>query len=73
MQIISSLLSLQSTQVKDERDLDLFIDSLNRVKSMAKVHERLYRSEDILALNLQYGSSVFNNISAAIEHHRVSD
>ena len=27
MQIISSLLSLQSTQVKDKRDLDLFIRS----------------------------------------------
>jgi|GEM_PF-737863 len=47
MQIISSMLSLQSTQVYDERDLQLFQDSQNRVKSMAKVHERLYQSYDL--------------------------
>ena len=50
MEIISSLLSLQSTQVKDERDLHLFIDSQNRVKSMAKVHERLYQSKDLSSI-----------------------
>lgn len=47
MQIISSMLSLQSTQVKDPTDLQLFKDSQNRVKSMAKVHERLYQSYDL--------------------------
>ena len=46
MQIISSLLSLQIPQIKDDRDMHLFIDSQNRVKSMAKVHERLYQSKD---------------------------
>ena len=63
MQIISSLLSLQSTQVKDERDLDLFIDSLNRVKSMAKVHERLYQSEDLSSIKFaEYGSSMLADL-----------
>ena len=63
MQIISSLLSLQSTQVKDERDLGLFIDSQNRVKSMAKVHERLYQSNDLSSIKFaEYGMNLLNDL-----------
>lgn len=63
MQIISSLLSLQSTQVNDKRDLDLFIDSQNRVKSMAKVHERLYQSTDLSSVKFpEYGISLLNDL-----------
>jgi PAS domain S-box-containing protein len=70
MQIISSLLSLQSTQVKDERDLDLFIDSQNRVKSMAKVHERLYQSNDLSSIKFaEYGMSLLNDLFSS---HRAS-
>jgi PAS domain S-box-containing protein len=70
MQIISSLLSLQSTQVKDERDLDLFIDSLNRVKSMAKVHERLYMSDDLSSIKFaEYGASMLTDLFSS---HRTS-
>ncbi len=70
MQIISSLLSLQSTQVRDERDLDLFIDSQNRVKSMAKVHERLYQSKDLSSIQFaEYGMSLLNDLFSS---HRAS-
>lgn len=63
MQIISSLLSLQSAHVKDERDLELFIDSQNRVKSMAKVHERLYESKDLSSIKFaEYGISLLNDL-----------
>ncbi|MGE5498230.1 MAG: sensor histidine kinase, partial [Syntrophothermus sp.] len=47
LQIISSLLNLQSEQIEDERALALFNDSRNRVKSMALIHERLYQSHDL--------------------------
>jgi len=47
MQIISSLLNLQSEKIIDERDRDLFMESRNRVYSMALIHEMLYRSESI--------------------------
>ncbi len=47
MQVISSLLSLQSDFIKNEEDRLLLKDSQNRIKSMALVHEKLYRSEDL--------------------------
>jgi len=47
LQVISSLLKLQSGYVKDEDTLALFQDSYNRVRSMALIHENLYRSSDL--------------------------
>jgi two-component sensor histidine kinase len=45
MQIISSLLNLQSQYVEgDELAADVLKESQNRVKSMAMVHEKLYQS-----------------------------
>ena len=47
LQVISSLLYLNSKKIKDKEALNLFIDSQNRVKSIALVHERLYRSKNL--------------------------
>jgi PAS domain S-box-containing protein len=47
LQIISSLLNLQSRHIEDEPSLDMFQESRNRVRSMALVHEKLYRSDDL--------------------------
>ena len=47
LQVISSLLYLNSKKVKDNDALNMFKDSQNRVKSIALVHERLYRSKDL--------------------------
>jgi PAS domain S-box-containing protein len=47
LQIISSLLNLQSRHIEDASALDMFQESRNRVRSMALVHEKLYRSDDL--------------------------
>lgn len=47
MQVISSLLNLQSRHTEDEKALDLLRGIQNRVKSMTLIHERFYQSEDI--------------------------
>jgi len=47
LQIISSLLNLQSRHIEDEPALDMFQESRNRVRSMALVHEKLYRSDEL--------------------------
>lgn len=45
MQIISSLIGLQSEQVEDRKTRCMFEDSKNRIKSMAIIHENLYTSD----------------------------
>jgi PAS domain S-box-containing protein len=51
LQIIASLLALESDQLKDPNDLALFEDTQHRVKSMALIHESLYRTGDLAHFN----------------------
>jgi len=51
LQIITSLLKLQSTYVKDKRALELFKESQNRVQSMALIHQKLYQSKNLGKIN----------------------
>jgi two-component sensor histidine kinase len=44
-QIITSLLELQSENIDDEKTLDRINQSKNRIKSMALIHQKLYRNE----------------------------
>jgi len=46
MQLISSLLNLQSRYIKDKDDLKLFRESQSRVRSMSLIHEKLYQTKD---------------------------
>jgi two-component sensor histidine kinase len=47
MTVIYSLLNLQADKVEDARYKEMFNDSMNRIKTMASIHEKLYRSEDL--------------------------
>ena len=53
MQIISSLINMQSSQVIDKRDAKLFTVVQDRVKSMALIHAKLYQSEDLSSIKLK--------------------
>lgn len=51
MQIISSLLNLQLEHIDNKKDVELFKESQNRVKSMALIHGNLYQSENLSEIN----------------------
>jgi PAS domain S-box-containing protein len=52
LQIIVSLLKLQSKFVYDKRDLAIFNKSRSRVETMSLIHEKLYKSADISEINI---------------------
>ncbi|WP_420265521.1 histidine kinase dimerization/phosphoacceptor domain -containing protein [Candidatus Magnetominusculus dajiuhuensis] len=54
MQVIISLLKLQSAYLKDSCNREMFKDCENRIKAMAIVHERLYRTSDMTTINFKY-------------------
>jgi two-component sensor histidine kinase len=51
MQIISSLLRLQSRLIRDDKLIEMFMESQNRIRSMALIHEKLYQTEDFTKIN----------------------
>jgi two-component sensor histidine kinase len=53
LQIISSLLSMQTRGLKDEKMKDAMKESQSRVKTMALIHEKLYQYENLSKINMQ--------------------
>jgi two-component sensor histidine kinase len=51
LQVISSLLRLQSGHVQDAQTIEILRDSETRVRSMALIHEKLYRSSDLAQID----------------------
>jgi PAS domain S-box-containing protein len=51
LQIISTLLDLQSESIHDSAALEAFRESQDRIKAMALIHERLYDSEDLASVD----------------------
>jgi len=70
MQVISSLLNLQSELITDKRYIEMFEDSRNRIRSMALVHEKLYQSNDLT--NIDFHNYVKNLSSGLQMSYKVS-
>jgi two-component sensor histidine kinase len=52
LQIVMSILSLQTLQVEDPKVAEFCRDTKYRIKSMALIHESLYCSEDLASIDL---------------------
>ncbi|MFC1528911.1 sensor histidine kinase [Candidatus Latescibacterota bacterium] len=63
MQVISSLLSHQADNIEDKNHQYVYYESINRVKTMAVIHELLYQSEDFSQINFEdYINRVCENL-----------
>ncbi len=47
LQIVSSLINMQSRTISDPTAKNIFFEALNRIKTIALIHERLYRTENL--------------------------
>jgi PAS domain S-box-containing protein len=59
LQVICSLLNLQSGYIRDSQALTLFRESESRIRSMAMIHEKLYQNESLSRVDFsEYLSSL---------------
>jgi len=65
MQVISSILNLQSSYIDDETALSILRESQDRIKSMSFVHESLYQSNTLSEVNF---SEYIRNIAGNLFH-----
>ena len=69
MQVISSLLSLQSRHLHDPKAIGMFKDSQHRIRSMALVHEKLYQSPDLSRID--FGQYLENLVVYLVHSYQV--
>jgi two-component sensor histidine kinase len=69
LQIIASLLSLQASSIPDPHIREMFMDSQERVNSMALIHETLYQSGN--AGGIDFASYVRNLASQLIHSYDI--
>ena len=50
LQIISSLLNMQSRYLDDEKSKEVVSESQNRIKSMSLIHQKLYQEENLTGI-----------------------
>lgn len=75
LQLIQSLLNIQSSYIKDEFSLGKFRESIERVRSMALIHEKLYLSTDLSKIDFtEYLESLVSQlfVSYNINPERIS-
>lgn len=69
--VISGLLSLQASHIKDENTKSLFEESRNRIRSMSLIHEKLYQNETFASIQMDsYIKDLINNMK---ESYNASD
>ena len=74
LQVISSILNLQSTYVKDDNTLYILRECQNRIKSMAFIHEALYQNKQFAEIPFdEYLIMLVKNLfhSYSIDHAHV--
>jgi len=71
MQIVSSLLDLQSISIKDSEAAEAMKDGKNRVQSMALIHQNLYQQDNLKGINAKdYVGQLLMNLKDSYSNAR---
>jgi two-component sensor histidine kinase len=71
LQIVSSLLSLQTYKVQDEEAVLVLKESQQRVQAMSFIHQRLYKTESLTAVNMkEYLTDLAESLVSAYGYNR---
>ena len=71
MQVIISLLKLQSQRIADERLQKIFLESQNRIHAMAAVHQTLHQSENLSNIDIEQYISIL--IQSIFQTYKMDD
>jgi two-component sensor histidine kinase len=67
LQIVSSLLDLQTDVIIDDHARGYFLESRNRIQAMAMIHEMLYQTNDLVVIDLaRYLERLSSSYSATV-------
>lgn len=69
LQVITSILSLQSRYIDDEAMKEVFRESQNRIQSMAMIHEKLYQSSDLA--NIDFADYIKNLTTSIFSSYKL--
>ena len=65
LQMVSSLLSLQTRNTKSKAAIDALEEGKSRVKAMALIHQKLYQNDDLSVIEMQgYIESLINSVQS---------
>lgn len=68
LQVISSILNLQTSYLKDKGTINLLKECQNRIKTMAFIHESLYQNKDFSQINFsEYIVTLVKNLFYSFE------
>ncbi|WP_186280143.1 tetratricopeptide repeat-containing sensor histidine kinase [Fluviicola chungangensis] len=68
LQIISAILDLQSRELKDPESIQMIDASMNRINAISMIHQKLYQSENIRAV--QIGPYLAELVNDLITHFK---
>jgi PAS domain S-box-containing protein len=71
LQIISSILNLQSSYIEDEKILQILEESRHRIRSMAIIHENLYQTTNFSSINFKnYSRELVRNLISSYSYSK---
>ncbi|WP_339339811.1 sensor histidine kinase [Croceitalea sp. MTPC6] len=75
LQMVSSLLSLQTKNTRSKAAIEALEEGKSRVKAMALIHQKLYQNEDLSVIEMQgYIESLINSVQSVYKKggHNIS-